>query len=205
MKTILVTGFEPFDGSTLNPSQQVALALDGQSFADSRVTSVTLPVDRVGGPQTLLQTISERRPDAVVCLGEAARRMVVSVERVALNLEDYRIPDNQGQQVSDLPIVADGPVAYFSTLPVRAIYDTILAAGIPVELSLSAGAFLCNQVFYSGRHFVAQSENPIPFGFIHLPALPEQAATATPVYASMSFETSLRAICLALETIAKDL
>lgn len=205
MKKILVTGFEPFGGSEFNPSQQVALALQGQTAGDSVITSAILPVDRDGGPRALLAEIEQRQPHAVVCLGEAARRPAVSVERIAVNLLDYRIPDNNGAQVTDLPVEPDGPAAYFSTLPVREIYEAILAAGIPVELSLSAGAFLCNQVFYTGRHYVSRQEKSIPLGFIHLPALPEQAAKAQAPYASMNLETSLRAIRLALEVVAGKL
>lgn len=202
MKTILVTGFEPFGGSATNPSQQVALGLDRQTIGDCAIASAILPVDRLGGPQALIAAIDRHMPAAVVCLGEAARRPAVSIERVAINLMDYRIPDNLGEQVTDAPVAADGPDAYFSTLPVRAMYTAILAAGIPVELSLSAGAFLCNQVFYTGRHYVSSRMLAVPLGFIHLPALPEQAALAPAPYASMSLETSQRAIRVALEVLA---
>lgn len=203
MKTILVTGFEPFGGSDINPSRQVALALDGQSFGDFKGTASIIPVDRAGGPRALLNAIEQAQPVAVACLGEAARRALVSVERLAVNLMDYRIADNLGEQVTDQLIVTGGPAAYFSTLPVREIFEEIQKAGIPVEISLSAGAFLCNQVFYTGLHHIAQSGLNIPLGFIHLPALPEQAARAVPSYASMSFETSLRAVQIALQTLAK--
>lgn len=204
MKTILLTGFEPFGGSATNPSQQVALALNAQIIGECRVVAAVLPVDRTGGPQALVRAIDQHQPAAVVCLGEAARRPAISIERVAINLMDYRIPDNCGEQITDLPVAPDGPDAYFSTLPVREMVQAIQAAGIPVELSLSAGAFLCNQVFYAGRHYVAGRTPSIPLGFIHLPALPEQAAQAPAAYASMSLETSQRAIRLALEVLAKQ-
>lgn len=205
MKKILVTGFEPFGGSNINPSQQVALALEGQPFMDCTIVTTILPVDRIGGPQALQVAIERHQPAAVVCLGEATRRPAISVERIAVNLMDYRIADNAGEQIRDEPIAVDGPAAYFSTLPVRSIHDAILAAGIPVELSLSAGAFLCNQVFYAGLHFCAQLVEPIPLGFIHLPALPEQAASAPLPYPSMSLDTSLHAIELALGVLAESL
>lgn len=205
MKTILVTGFEPFGGSITNPSQKVASALDGQTFGEYFVSASILPVDRNGGPQALLAAIDRVDPSAVVCLGEAARRAVISIERVAVNLMDYRIADNLSEQVSDQLVVEHGPAAYFSTLPVREIFQAMQAAAIPVELSLSAGAFLCNQVFYAGRHHLAKLKTDIPCGFIHLPALPEQAARVTPPFASMSFETSLHGIQTALATIAERL
>ncbi len=203
MKTILVTGFEPFNDSTVNPSRQVAMALDGQLIGDANVKALVLPVDRIHGPEALLSAIRDHQPDAVLCLGEADRRTAISIERIAVNLMDYRIPDNQGEQIIDQPIVPDGPAAYFSTLPVREIFTTLQAAGIPTELSLSAGAFLCNQVFYAGRHFVSHMDRSIPLGFIHLPALPEQAARAQAPFASMSFDSSLPAIQMALDVIAK--
>ncbi len=202
-KTILLTGFEPFGGSQTNPSQLVALALDGKTIGRCQVKSAVLPVDRTGGPQALLEKMALYHPNAVMCLGEASRRAVVSVEKIAVNWMDYRIPDNQGEQLSDLPVDPEGPAAYFSTLPVREIYEQILAGGIPTEISMSAGAFLCNQVFYAGLHSLATRDLAVPMGFIHLPSLPEQASRALSPYASMSFETSLRAVEIALDVIEK--
>lgn len=205
MKKILLSGFEPFAGSRVNPSQQVAQALDSQAFGQCTIVSLILPVDRYGAPQAFLAAIENHLPDAVVCLGEAAHRPAISVERVAINWMDYRIPDYFGDQVMDQPIISAGPDAYFSTLPVRDIFEEIRVAGIPVELSLSAGAFLCNQVFYAGRHFISSHEMSIPLGFIHLPALPEQAALSSTPFASMSLETDILAIRLALDVVARNL
>jgi pyroglutamyl-peptidase len=112
------------------------------------------------GPQTLIQAFEQSRPDAVLCLGEASKRMAISIERVAINLMDYRNADNDGNQIMDEPIVRDGPAAYFVTLPARAMLDAVRATGVPAELSLSAGAFLCNQVTYVMLHHLAkQIEN----------------------------------------------
>lgn len=200
-KIILLTGFEPFGGSSINPSQQVALALERKILEKCQVITVILPVDRTTGPQMLLERMTCHNPVAVLCLGEASRRAAISIERIAVNWMDYRIPDNQGEQITDLQIATDGPAAYFSTLPVREIYEQILAAGIPAELSLSAGAYLCNQVFYAGLHHLVTNGKAVPFGFIHLPSLPEQAALSSLPYASMGLETSLRAIQIALDVI----
>lgn len=205
MKTILLTGFEPFGGSSINPSQQVTLALDSQIIGQYQVVAEILPVDRYGAPKMLLACMEKHLPAVVVCLGEAARRAAISVERIAINLMDYRIPDNLGDQVLDQPVITGGPDAYFSTLPVREIYEENLAAGIPVELSVTAGTFLCNQVFYAGRHYAAGMEKPIPLGFIHLPALPEQAALDSSPFASMDLETDILAVRLALEVVARNL
>jgi pyroglutamyl-peptidase len=199
--TLLLTGFEPFGGSDSNSSEQVARALDGQNVAGLYVQSAILPVDRQRGPDALLAAIALHHPAAVVCLGEAANRAVVSLERVAINLLDYRIADNAGNLVVDQPVVTGGPAAYFASLPLRAMQSAMLAVGVPVELSLSAGSFLCNQVMYQLLHQLAQHTPRVPAGFIHLPGLPEQAARAGKGAPSMSVETSLRAVRAALCTL----
>jgi pyroglutamyl-peptidase len=121
--------------------------------------------------------------------------MAISIERVAINLLDYRMADNAGHQAIDEPIVPDGPAAYFVTLPVRAMLEAVHAAGIPAELSLSAGAFLCNQVTYELLHYLTTHQLDIPAGFVHLPALPEQVTNASPPMPSMALETMVRGIC----------
>src|SRR2546427_12290933 len=120
---------------------------------------------------------------------------VIEAERVAINLLDYRMVDNAGHQAVDEPIVPDGPAAYFVTLPVRAMLDAVRMAGIPAELSLSAGAFLCNQVTYELLHYLTIHQLAIPTGFVHLPALPEQVINAYPPMPSMALETMVRGIC----------
>ena len=199
---LLLTGFEPFGGDAVNPSEQVARSLDGRTINSVTVHSEVLPVESGRGPAALIQAIQRIRPDAALCLGVAVGRAALSVERVALNLLDYRIPDNSGVQTRDQPILPNGPAAYFATLPVRRICEAIQSAGVPVELSLSAGSFLCNQVFYETLHYLASNRLAIPAGFIHLPALPEQAAAKdggkTP---SMSLETVLKGIVAAIEVM----
>ncbi len=201
---ILITGFEPFGGSHCNPSEKVACALEGYSSPGLTVTTTVLPVDHQRGPQALLAVIQQVSPDAVICLGEAARRSQVSVERIAINLLDFRLPDNAGNQICDQPILPDGPAAYFATLPARAIQQRLLTAGIPAELSLSAGTYLCNQVMYCLLHRLQETGLKIPAGFIHLPPLPEQAARAAAAMPSMSFKTSLRAIQSAAQVVAEQ-
>ena len=198
---LLITGFEPFGGSTLNPSEQAVAALAQDPPPGLTITAAVLPVDRENGPAALLAALAAAQPQAVICLGEASRRPAISLERVALNLMDYRIPDNLGQTVTDEPIVPEGPAAYFSTLPLRAMLGAMLAAGVPAELSLSAGAYLCNQVMYTLLHHLAQTGQNIPAGFIHLPALPQQAASAPVPYASMSLETTLTGLRAALSVL----
>ena len=202
---ILLTGFEPFGGSESNPSGRVARSMEGISIAGIDSHSRILPVDRVHAADALLQALEEVKPDAVLCLGEAPRRPVISIERVAINLLDYPIKDNLGEQVRDIPIRADGPAAYFVTLPVRPILERLTSAGIPAELSLSAGAFLCNQVLYVLLDHLAQQEKAIPAGFMHLPSLPEQVINKSPQSPSMALETSLKAVQLVIEVIAETL
>ena len=198
---LLLTGFEPFGESTINPSEQVVRALAREKIAGIELCPAILPVDCVRGPQTLIDAFNQSQPDAVLCLGEASRRMAISIERVAVNLLDFRITDNAGQQAIDEPIVRGAPAAYFSTLPARAMYDTVRAAGVPCELSLSAGAFLCNQVMYVMLHYLAEHRLNIPAGFVHLPALPEQVALRDALIPSMGLETMIVGIRAAIETL----
>jgi pyroglutamyl-peptidase len=199
---LLLTGFEPFGRSTINPSEQVVRALAAESLDGVSLAPLILPVEREEGPATLLRAVERDQPDAVLCLGEAGRRPAVSVERVAINLLDYAISDNAGNQLVDEPICSQGPAAYFVTLPARAIWAAINGAGVPVELSLSAGSFLCNQVTYELLHYLATRALPIPAGFIHLPFLPAQAASQRPVPPSMSLDTMCLAIRTAIRIIA---
>ena len=192
---VLLTGFEPFGGSQVNPSAQVVGRLARDGVPGVALHSAILPVDRQGGPATLLTAVRACQPDAILCLGEAARRPTISIERVALNLLDYRMADNSGHRAVDEPVVPDGPAAYFVTLPVRAMLDAMRTAGIPAELSLSAGAFLCNQVTYELLHYLTTHQLDIPAGFVHLPALPEQVTNAYPPMPSMALETMVRGIC----------
>src|SRR5262252_3416609 len=198
---VLLTGFEPFGGSQVNPSREVVGRLARDGVSGVTLHSAILPVDRQGGPATLLHAVRAIHPDAILCLGEAARRMAISIERVAINLLDYRMADNAGHQAIDEPIVPDGPAAYFVTLPVRAMLAAVRTAGIPAELSLSAGAFLCNQVTYELLHYLTTHQLDIPAGFVHLPALPEQVTNAYPPMPSMALETMTRGIRAVIGTL----
>ncbi|MBN2387269.1 MAG: pyroglutamyl-peptidase I [Anaerolineales bacterium] len=200
---LLLTGFEPFGGSNINPSEQVARTLANRPTDGVQLETAILPVDRQAGPASLLEVFERVRPQAVVCLGEAGQRAAVSIERLAINLLDYRIADNVGTQVCDQPILPDGPAAYFTTLPVREIMDAILETGIPAELSLSAGAFLCNQVTYVLLHHLETQRIRIPAGFIHLPRLPEQVARQNDRAPSMSLETMVQAVTIAIGVITR--
>ena len=201
---ILLTGFEPFGKSDLNPSEIIVHTLAERAMPGIQLATAILPVDLDRGPAALLQVLDASQPQAVVCLGLAAQRTSISLERVAINLLDFRIPDNAGVQVNDQAIVADGPAAYFTTLPLRAMQAAIQQAGIPAELSLSAGSYLCNQVTYILLHYLATQSQNIPAGFIHLPFLPEQVAQQPRPAASMSLDNMTRAIEIALQVLAGE-
>jgi pyroglutamyl-peptidase len=171
---ILLTGFEPFGGQSLNPSWEVARALHGLTLEGAQITSVQLPCVFAQALPALQQALAQHTPDIVLALGQAEGRADFSVERVAINVMDARIPDNAGAQPIDMPVVAGGPKAYFSTLPIKSLVAGLRAAGFPASVSQTAGTFVCNQVFYGLQHaLVGQG---VHSGFMHLPLLPEQAA-----------------------------
>ena len=196
---LLLTGFEPFDGGSRNPSQLAVQQLVSEGLPGCEIVPVILPVIADIAPGLLLTRLEEVQPDVLLSLGLAGSRPVISIERIAINLLDFRIPDNAGRRLLDNPIVADGPAAYFATLPVRAMYEAVLAAGVPVELSLSAGAYLCNQVMYAALHLIAVRGWRTRAGFVHLPALPEMVTTRP--MPSMSLETMLTGLRAMLAVI----
>ena len=171
---ILVTGFEPFGGEVLNPSALVARALHGRRIGGVPVVGIELPCAFGEAITVLRDALATHRPQLVLALGQAGGRCDLSLERVAINIDDARIADNRGAQPIDEPVVADGPAAYFTTLPVKAIVAALRQAGYPASLSHSAGTFVCNHVFYGLQHALA-GQAGVRSGFMHLPYLPEQA------------------------------
>ncbi len=174
-KTLLITGFEPFGGESVNPSGAVAQALHGQVIGGAQVVAAQLPCVFAQALPALQAALDRHAPDWVLALGLAGSRSAISVERVAVNLVDARIPDNAGAQPVDEPVRAGGPAAFFTGLPAKAIVARLQQAGHRAELSHSAGSFVCNQVFYGLMQTLATQPGVVG-GFIHLPPLPEQAA-----------------------------
>lgn len=195
---ILVTGFEPFGGERINPSWLAAQALDGQCIAGRRVHALCLPC--VFGPslQVLQAALLVHRPAVVLALGLAAGRGDLSIERVAINVDDARIPDNAGAQPVDEPVIAGAPAAYFSSLPIKAIVAALHEAGLPASVSQSAGTFVCNHVFFGLMHTLRRRRG-VRAGFMHLPLLPEQVAqhTAQP---SLPLAAQVQGLKVALHT-----
>ncbi|WP_062309203.1 pyroglutamyl-peptidase I [Alicyclobacillus sendaiensis] len=176
MDAILITGFEPFQGEALNPSWEVARSLAGETVGvHYRIIARRLPTVYGRAGEELVSAIREVKPRAVVCLGEAGGRTHVTPERIAINIMDARIPDNAGHRPIDEPIAPEGPAAYFSTLPIRAMVEAMRVAGVPAHISNTAGTFVCNDTFYRLMHFIAEHEPGLIGGFIHVPYMTEQA------------------------------
>jgi pyroglutamyl-peptidase len=208
MLTVLFTGFEPFGGSADNPSARAVLALAAaEPPAGTRIASEVLPVRYGHAGIALSDAVRRHRPDVLIATGLAGGRAEISVERVAINVDDARIPDNEGMQRIDTPVVAGGPAAYFSTLPIKAIAAAIRAAGVPAQVSQTAGTFLCNHVFYRACHLAATEAPGMRAGFLHLPWLPEQAAEhpGAPSVAFADVLTALRAAIAATRDTTQDL
>lgn len=173
--TILITGFEPFGGETSNPSWEAVRALDDTQIASHRVAARCLPVEFGASLAALRQAIGELKPALVLCVGQAGGRAQLSLERVAINVDDARIADNAGACPIDEPVAADGPAAYFSDLPIKAMLAALHEAGLPAEVSQTAGTYVCNHVFYGLMHALRDAPG-VRGGFIHIPFSTEQAA-----------------------------
>jgi pyroglutamyl-peptidase len=198
-KRLLLTAFEPFGGETTNPSLEAARAMAGVDFPGAALTILELPVDRFAAIELASARLRALRPDAVILLGQATARYRVTPERVAVNVDDYRIPDNAGNQPAGEPIIDGGPVGYLSTLPVRAITERLLRARIPAAISNTAGTYLCNRLFYGVMHLIATEGLPTIGGFIHVPFMHEQALDKYPDVPSLARETIVEAVRLAIE------
>ncbi|HEX3861403.1 MAG TPA: pyroglutamyl-peptidase I [Stellaceae bacterium] len=172
---VLVTGFEPFGASPLNPSGEAVSRLPATLGRLTLATRV-LPTAFGRSLDALADAIETSAPDIVLCVGLAGGRSALSLERVAINIDDARIPDNLGRQPIDRPVIADGPPAYFATLPIKAAVAALRSAGLPAVVSNTAGTFVCNHVFYGLMHLAATRFPAMRCGFLHVPYLPSQAA-----------------------------
>lgn len=200
MRHILVTGFEPFGGETINPSWEVVKQLEGLIIDDCRVVTRQLPCVFGESLTVLNAAIDELNPAVVIAVGQAGGRVDITVERVGINVDDARIPDNRGQQPIDVAIVPDGPAAWFSSLPIKAMVAAMREKGIPASVSQTAGTFVCNHVMYGVLHKIGENAE-MKGGFIHIPYLPEQAAAhaGAPSMAAQTVKDALKiAITVAL-------
>ena len=170
-----MTGFDPFGGSLVNPSWDAVHALHGREVAGHRIVGAELPTVFGASLRRLEALLEEHRPRLVVCTGQAGGRAALSLERVAINVNDARIADNAGAKPVDTPVVADGPAAYFTTLPIKAMLQALLDAGVRAEVSQTAGTFVCNHAFYGLMHLLAAPQwRGVRGGLVHVPWLPPQ-------------------------------
>ena len=197
---ILVTAFEPFQQETVNATME-ALALLPDAIPGAQLVKRTVPVVFGQAIDTVCAMVEEVQPDAVVCLGQATGRAEVTPERVAINVNDGRIADNSGFQPKDEPIRAEGPAAYFSTLPLRQMIAAMQAAGTPASLSNTAGTFVCNNLMYGLLDYLARTGRAIPAGFIHIPATPKQAIERPSP--SLAPETVAKGLTAALQELVR--
>ena len=174
LPTVLLTGFAPFGGETTNPSWEAVQHAHGARIGGHRIEARCLPVVFGEARDALRRAIAETTPALVVCVGQAGGRARISLERVAINVDDARTPDVAGQRPVDAPIVARGPTAYFSTLPVKRLWTALERAGLPAEVSQTAGTYVCNHVFYGLMHALKRRPG-VRGGFVHIPYSPEQA------------------------------
>lgn len=191
---VLLTGFEPFENEKLNSSWEVARALHGEVIADATVHAVQLPCVFGASIDALDTALAEVRPALVICLGYASGRGEITPERVAINIDDARIRDNTGHQPVDTPVVAGGPAAYFSNLPIKAMVRGMREQGVPASVSNTAGTFVCNHIFYALMHRLAtRVVAGVRGGFIHVPVFPAHAA-GHPGMMSMAQDTQVQGI-----------
>jgi len=174
---VLLTGFDPFGGEETNPSMEIAKALDGEGDREFLVVSAVLPVERFRAVDALVDLITEHKPDLVISLGVAVGRKDITLEKVAINFDDYRIADNGGNLPTGEPIKADGATAHFSTLPINRMCQEISTLGVPASVSFSAGTFVCNHLMYGALEHITSNSLQIRAGFIHVPQATEFAQT----------------------------
>ena len=201
--TVLLSGFEPFDGAATNASWQAVSALRDAWDADEPLVAVELPCTFAGAWPALLGAIQEHRPRVVVAVGLAGGADAVRLERVAINLVDARIPDNEGSAPVDVPVVEGGPAAYFTTLPLKPSLVAVREAGVPVAVSGTAGTYVCNATFYDLVRW-ADGRDEVRAGFVHVPAVSEPGRPV-PDVGSLPLAAVVRALRVVVETALADL
>jgi pyroglutamyl-peptidase len=200
-KKVLITGFDPFDKETVNPSWEAAKQLNGLETDEAIITAEQIPTVFRTALDTLRKAIQKHQPDIVICVGQAGGRMQITPERVAINLADARIPDNEGHQPIDEEISPRGPAAYWTGLPVKRMTAKMKENGIPAAVSYTAGTFVCNYLFYGLMDHISRTSPHIRGGFIHIPFIPEQTIDNTAP--SLSLDTIVRALRIAAVTAAQ--
>lgn len=199
---IVITGFDPFGGEKINPAWEAVKSLPDK-IEDIEVVKVQVPTVFKKSAKKLFEAIDREKPDAVVCVGQAGGRFDITVERVGINIEDGRIPDNEGYQPIDTAIFEDGENAYFATLPIKAMVDEMKKGNIPASVSNSAGTYVCNHLMYSLLYYLDKKElKNVRGGFIHVPFIPEQVVDKKNM-PSMELSRIMRGLEIALKAIAE--
>ena len=196
MKHLIITGFDPFGGESINPAWE-AVKLLPDAIGSYRLTKLEIPTVFETAAQTVLEAARLDPPDVILCIGQAGGRNAVTPERIAVNLMDAGIPDNAGNQPREIPCVPGGADGIFATVPVTAMASSIREAGLPGQVSLSAGSFVCNDTLYRLLHHYAGTG--VRVGFLHVPFLPQQARENTPSMELSDMVRSLRAAIAALD------
>jgi pyroglutamyl-peptidase len=202
MATVLVTGFEPFGGEAVNPSWEAA-ALVSSTVAGTRLERVLVSTTYEGSIETVTAAIDRYQPTAVLMVGQAGGRTELSIERIAINLDDAQAPDNAGVVREGTAIVAGGPCAYMASLPLREMTARLHEAGVPAAISNTAGLFVCNHLFYGVLHYLAVQQLNITAGFVHVPFLPQQV-TSRPGTPSMSLAEIVAGLSVIVDVLARQ-
>ncbi len=198
MKKILVTGFDPFGGEAINPATESVKQLPDEILG-VQILKREIPTVFDRSIEVLYGILKEEQPDVVICVGQAGGRPNITVERIAINQDDARIPDNDGKQPIDRTIFEEGPAAYFSTLPIKAMVRDMKEAGIPAAVSNTAGTFVCNHIMYGALHYAALHQPSLKAGFVHIPYLPMQTVDK-PTMPSMSRDEIVKGLTTLIKT-----
>ena len=197
---ILVTGFTPFGGESINPAWLAVQALP-EAIGQHEIYKAEIPTEFVASRIALTEQVNVLHPDAVICVGQAGGRNAITVERVAINIMDTAVPDNNGFQPVDVPIVPNAPAAYFSTLPIKRMVEAIRSAGLPAKVSNTAGTYVCNTLMYHLLHLAAEQYPTMLGGFIHVPYAEEQVKDKPSGTPFMTLENITLALTKAIEAI----
>ena len=199
---ILVTGFDPFGGEPINPAIESVKRLP-DNIAGAEIIKLEIPTVRKKSLEKIEEAINEHNPDIILSIGQAGGRFDISIERVGINLDDFRIPDNEGNQIIDEPIFSDGENSYFVKLPVKAMVQNVQKNNIPASVSYTAGTFVCNHVLYGVLYLIEKKYKGKKSGFIHIPFLPQQVVDKRNM-PSMELNTIVKGLTAAIEAIVKN-
>ncbi len=200
---VLLTAFDPFGGETINPAQE-AVRLVPETIGEAQIIKLEVPTVFGKSIETMLCKAREVHPDVILCIGQAGGRYDISPERVAININDARIPDNEGNQPIDEPIFSDGAPAYFSNLPIKAMVQAIRSCGLPASVSNSAGTYVCNHLMYGVLYHIAREMPSVRGGFMHVPYVPRQVAQRAVPAPCLSESDIARGITAAISAILEN-